>query len=78
MPQMPSKEAMVEAVRKSGCSNLRDLPVEVMRAEDIYTHLMASKCPCLKRLMEKGAGHSTAQPDSTYTAHTRLNASSIA
>lgn len=58
--QIPSKEAMIEAVRKSGCSNLKDLPLEVMTAEQIYTHLVAAKCPCLRRLMEKGA--STASP----------------
>ena len=50
---IPSKEAMISAVRKSGCSNLRDLPLEVMTAEDIYTHLIASKCPCLQKLLAK-------------------------
>ena len=50
--QIPSKEAMIEAVRKSGCSNLKDLPLEVMTAEQIYAHLVAAKCPCLRKLME--------------------------
>jgi hypothetical protein len=54
MPHIPSKEAMIEAVRKSKCSNLKDLPLEVMTAEDIYTHLLAAKCPCLRKLMENG------------------------
>jgi hypothetical protein len=51
MIHIPSKEAMIAAVRKSRCSNLRDLPLEVMTAEDIYTHLVAAKCPCLQRLI---------------------------
>lgn len=51
MTHIPSKEAMIAAVRKSGCSNLRDLPLEVMTAEDIYSHLIAAKCPCLQRLL---------------------------
>ncbi len=51
MPHIPSKEAMVDAVRKSGCSNLRNLPVEEMTAEALYTHLVEAKCPCLKRLL---------------------------
>ena len=67
MPHIPTKEAMIAAVRKSNCANLKCLPLEVMTAEDIYSHLVAAKCPCLARLMGKGAGHSTAQPDSTYT-----------
>lgn len=51
MPHIPSKEAMIEAVRRSNCANLRDLPLEVMTAEDIYAHLTAAHCPCLKRLV---------------------------
>ena len=51
MTHMPSKEAMIAAVRKSGCQNLMCLPLEVMTAEDIYTHLLASNCPCLRRLL---------------------------
>jgi hypothetical protein len=42
---------MINAVRKSGCTNLSQLPLEVMTAEQIYAHLVAAKCPCLKRLM---------------------------
>lgn len=44
---------MIEAVRKNGCANLRALPLEDMTAEDIYTHLVEAKCPCLRKLMEK-------------------------
>lgn len=58
MPHIPSKEAMIAAVRKSNCPNLKCLPLEVMTAEDIYSHLVAAKCPCLVRLMEKEAGTS--------------------
>jgi len=53
MPHIPSKEEMIQAVRKNGCSNLKDLPLEVMTAEDIYAHLVAAKCPCLRKLIEK-------------------------
>ena len=51
MPHMPSKEAMLHAVRKSGCMNLKGLPLEAMTQEAIYTHLLAAKCPCLQRLL---------------------------
>ena len=59
---MPSKEAMIQAVRKSGCRNLMGLPLESMTQEAIYTHLVAANCPCLARLMtqrEKGVPHSS-------------------
>jgi hypothetical protein len=48
---IPSKEAMIEAVRKSGCANLKDLPLEIMTAEQIYSHLIVAKCPCIRRLL---------------------------
>ena len=51
MPHIPSKEKMIAAVRKSNCANLKDLPLEVMTAEQIYSHLVSAKCPCLRRLM---------------------------
>lgn len=58
MTHIPSKEAMIAAVRKSGCTNLRGLPLESMTAEAIYTHLVAAKCPCLQRLLkEKKSSH---------------------
>ena len=28
--------------------------LEVMTAEDIYSHLVAAKCPCLQRLLREG------------------------
>ena len=51
MPHIPSKEAMIAAVRKSGCSNLNHLPLESMSQEEVYKHLVAAKCPCLQRLL---------------------------
>ena len=53
MTHIPSKEAMIDAVRKNKCSNLNDLPLETMTAEDIYSHLLAAKCPCLRRLLKQ-------------------------
>ena len=50
---IPSKDAMIAAVRKSGCTNLTHLPLEVMTAEQIYSHLVAAKCPCLRKLMRE-------------------------
>lgn len=44
---------MIMAVQRSGCSNLKDLPLELMTAEEIYTHLLESKCPCLQRLLKE-------------------------
>ena len=56
MTHIPTKEAMVSAVRKSGCSNLNHLPLESMTAHEIYGHLVAANCPCLKRLLSTDAG----------------------
>jgi hypothetical protein len=53
MPHLPSKEAMLAAVRKSGCANLNNLPLESMTADEVYGHLLAAKCPCLQRLLAK-------------------------
>lgn len=50
---IPTKEEMIEAVRKNGCPNLLALPLADMTAADIYTHLLEAKCPCLRKLMEK-------------------------
>jgi hypothetical protein len=49
---IPSKEAMISAVRKSGCVNLTALPLDSMTAEEIYAHLVVVKCPCLAKLMK--------------------------
>jgi hypothetical protein len=43
---------MIMAVQRSKCSNLKDLPLELMTAEEIYTHLLEAKCPCLQRLLK--------------------------
>jgi hypothetical protein len=60
MPHMPSKDAMIHAVRTSGCQNLKSLPLESMTQEAVYGHLLASKCPCLQRLLHgKNPPHST-------------------
>jgi len=53
MPHMPSKADMIKAVRASGCQNLKSLPLESMTQEAVYGHLLASKCPCLQRLLAK-------------------------
>lgn len=53
MPHIPTKQAMIDAVRKSKCANLKDLPLDAMTAEDIYTHLLTAQCPCLQRLLMK-------------------------
>lgn len=50
---IPSKEEMIEAVRKNGCPNLLALPLADMTAADIYTHLVEAKCPCLQKLMSR-------------------------
>ena len=52
MTHIPSRKAMIMAVRKSNCSNLNNLPVELMTAEEIYNHLLTAKCPCLQRLLK--------------------------
>jgi hypothetical protein len=44
---------MIDAVRKSNCSNLKALPLEVMTAEQIYTHLLDARCPCLRKLLDR-------------------------
>lgn len=58
MPHIPPKEKMIEAVRKSRCRNLDQLPLETMTAEAIYTHLIEADCPCLKKLLK----HPDAKP----------------
>lgn len=49
---IPSKEEMIAAVKKSSCPRLNQMPVDYMSQIDLYTHLVESNCPCLKRLME--------------------------
>ena len=50
---IPSKQAMIDAVRKSNCANLNALPLDAMTAEDIYAHLLTAHCPCLRKLLDK-------------------------
>lgn len=64
---IPTKEAMISAVRKSGCSNLNHLPLESMSAHEIYGHLVAANCPCLKKLI---SGHSPQLPSSLPSTRT--------
>lgn len=52
MTHIPSRKAMIMAVRQSKCSNLNNLPLELMTAEEIYAHLLEAKCPCLQRLLK--------------------------
>ena len=49
--KIPSKEKMIEAVRKNKCPRLNALPVEYMSQSELYMHLVNSKCPCLQELM---------------------------
>lgn len=66
MPHIPSKDEMIRAVRKSNCQNLKDLPLESMPAESIYTHLMEAECPCLKRLLaSKSRPHKSKEEGTT-------------
>jgi hypothetical protein len=69
MTHIPSKEAMIAAVRKSNCPNLKCLPLEVMKAEDIYSHLVAAKCPCLQRLLRQTGRDSGDSADPSSSAH---------
>ena len=58
MTHIPSRKAMIMAVRQSKCSNLNNLPLELMSAEEIYAHLLEAKCPCLQRLLkDKNKAH---------------------
>jgi len=50
---IPSKEEMIKAVRQSRCPRLNGLPVEYMSQNELYMHLLESKCPCLQELMRK-------------------------
>lgn len=53
MPHIPTKEEMVKAVKASGCPRLNQMPIDYMTAEQLYTHLLESKCPCLQKLMRE-------------------------
>lgn len=51
MHQIPTKEEMIAAVKKSGCPRLSQMPIDYMTQAELYTHLLQSKCPCLQKLM---------------------------
>jgi len=51
--QIPSKEQMIAAVKKSGCPRLNQMPIDYMTQEQLYMHLLESKCPCLQKLMRE-------------------------
>jgi hypothetical protein len=55
--QIPSKQEMIEAVKKSGCPRLNQLPVNYMTQAELYMHLLESKCPCLQKLMRNNLQH---------------------
>ena len=51
--QIPSKEQMIAAVKKSGCPRLNQMPIAYMTQAQLYMHLLESKCPCLQKLMRE-------------------------
>jgi hypothetical protein len=53
MPHMPTKEAMIAAVKASKCPRLNQLPVAYMTQSELYMRLLELKCPCLAKLMAK-------------------------
>lgn len=53
MHQIPTKEEMIAAVRKSGCPRLNQMPIDYMTQAQLYTHLLQCKCPCLQKLMRE-------------------------
>jgi hypothetical protein len=54
--QIPSKEEMIAAVKKSGCPRLKQMNYEYLTQMELYTRLLESKCPCLEKLMRKKRG----------------------
>lgn len=53
---------MIDAVSKSGCENIRRLDLVHMDRFEMYTKLLAVKCPCLQALIHQ-------------TPHTKLHLS---
>jgi hypothetical protein len=64
MHQIPTKEEMVNAVKKSGCPRLNCIPYQYMSQSELYTRLVEAKCPCLAKLMRERRSHS--DPSSAY------------
>jgi hypothetical protein len=59
MHQIPSKEEMINAVKKSGCPRLNCIPFQYMTQEQLYTRLLEAKCPCLEKLMRERKSQSS-------------------
>lgn len=53
MDAIPSKQEMIDAVMKSKCENIRRLDLVHMNQMEMYSKLLAYKCPCLDTLMKK-------------------------
>jgi hypothetical protein len=53
MERIPTRQEMIDAVKNSGCENIRRLDLIHMDRFEIYNKLVAAKCPCLERLMRR-------------------------
>ena len=53
MDAIPTREEMISAVMKSKCENMRRLDLAHMDRMEMYSKLLALKCPCLEELMRK-------------------------
>lgn len=53
MDAIPTREEMISAVMKSKCENIRRLDLAHMDRMEMYSKLLALKCPCLEELMKK-------------------------
>lgn len=51
MDRIPTRDAMLHAVMKSGCENLRRLDLVHLDRLEMFTKLQAMKCPCLQALL---------------------------
>lgn len=53
MEAIPTREEMIHAVSQSKCENIRRLDLIHMDRMEMYSKLLAVKCPCLEALMKK-------------------------
>jgi hypothetical protein len=53
MDAIPTREEMLSAVMKSKCENIRRLDLVHMDRMEMYSKLLAVKCPCLQELMRQ-------------------------
>ena len=53
MDSIPTREEMIAAVSQSKCENIRRLDLVHMDRMEMYSKLLALKCPCLDALMKK-------------------------